>query len=79
MILWKNYMKESATWYELHLTALLVVKDGHGGVDQMENRGLSNVELYLCSEAHGSVSVSSQNYVKYMYDNSLGLGKMGFH
>lgn len=44
-------MKESATWYELHLTALLVVKDGHGGVDQMENGGLSNVELCLCLEA----------------------------
>ena len=72
-------MKESATWYELHLTALLVVKDGHGGVDQMENGGLSNVELYLCSEAYVSVSVSSQNYIKHIYDNSLGLGKKGFH
>lgn len=38
-------MKESATWYELHLTALLVIKDGHGSVDQMENGGLSNAVL----------------------------------
>lgn len=68
-------MKESATWYELHLTALLAVKDGHGGVDQMENWGLSNVELCLCLEAYVSVSVGSQSYIKHIHDNSLGLGK----
>lgn len=45
----------------------------------MENGGLSNVELYLCSEAYVSVSVGFQNYIKHIYDNSLGLGKMGFH
>ena len=33
----------------------------------------------LCSEAYVSVSVGFQNYIKHIYDNSLGLGKMGFH